>query len=54
MNVSPATMKLIEENIGKNISDINPTIKELWIYSGEMRASSTTGVGKTGQLHVRE
>ena len=41
--------------------DINPniygqliSIKDPWIYNGEMRASSTAGVGKTGQLHVRE
>ena len=42
--------------------DINPhiygqliyMIKEPWTYNGEMTASSTTGVGKTGQLYVRE
>ena len=28
-------------------------IREPWIYKGEMTASSTVGVGKTGQLHVR-
>ena len=28
-------------------------IKDPWIYNGEMIASSTTGVGKTGQLHVK-
>ena len=40
--------------------DINPStygqymIKEPQTYNGEMTASSTAGVGKTGQLHVRE
>ena len=40
--------------------DINPSIygqyaiKEPRIYTAEMRASSTTGVGKIGQLHARE
>ena len=26
-------------------------IKKPWIYNGEKTASSTTGIGKTGQLH---
>ena len=41
--------------------DINPSLYGQLIYDkgamdihGEMTASSTTGVGKTGQLHVRE
>ena len=42
--------------------DINPTIygqliydkHTMGTYNGEMTASSTTGVVKTGQLHVRE
>ena len=29
-------------------------IKEARIYSGEKRASSINGAGKTGQLHVKE
>ena len=29
-------------------------IKEARIYSGEKTASSISGVGKTGQLHVKE
>ena len=28
-------------------------IKEPWTYNREITASSTTGVGKTGQLHVK-
>ena len=30
------------------------TIKEARIYNGEKTASSINGVGKTGQLHVKE
>ena len=29
-------------------------LREPCIYNGEMTASSTVGIGKTGQLHVRE
>ena len=29
-------------------------IKEARIYSGEKTASSVSGAGKTGQLHVKE
>ena len=29
-------------------------IKEAIIYNGEKRASSKSGAGKTGQLHVKE
>ena len=29
-------------------------IKESRIYNGEKAASSVTGAGKTGQLHVKE
>ena len=31
-----------------------PLIKEARIYSGEKAASSISGAGKTGQLHVKE
>ena len=31
-----------------------PLIKEARIYSGEKTASSISGAGKTGQLHVKE
>ena len=43
------------------IPEINPCtygplslIKEASIYSGEKTASSISGAGKTGQLHVKE
>ena len=31
-----------------------PLIKEERIYNGEKTASSISGTGKTGQLHVKE
>ena len=31
-----------------------PLIKEARIYNGEKTASSISGAGKTGQLHVKE
>ena len=32
----------------------SPLIKEERIYNGEKTASSISGAGKTGQLHVKE
>ena len=31
-----------------------PLMKEARIYNGEKTASSISGAGKTGELHVRE
>ena len=31
-----------------------PLVKEAGIYSGEKTASSISGAGKTGQLHVKD
>ena len=32
----------------------SPLIKEARIYNGEKTASSISGAGKTGQIHVKE
>ena len=34
--------------------DKPPLIKEARVYHGEKTASSISGAGKTGQLHVKE
>ena len=65
LNVRLDTIKLVEDNIGKTLFDINhsklffdPPLREMEIkkkiYNGEKTASSISGARKTGQLHVKE
>ena len=46
--------KIESSEINPALTDILSLTKETKIYNGEKTVSSTSGAGKTGQLHVKE
>ena len=46
--------KVESSEINPALMDILSSTKETKIYNGEKTVSSTSGAGKTGQLHVKE